>query len=86
MIEFLIVTGLAMIVFGVSALLLIALLLRAPKEAQRTLEVVLNRNRRDQLITHRKRVLNGLLSMVRDVRIRLRLTPSENSVEKLAAA
>jgi tight adherence protein C len=86
MTEFLIVAGLAVLVFGVSALLLFTLFLRAPKEAQRTLEIVLSVNRDNKLITRRERLLDGLLSIVQGVRTKLRLTPNEKSVEKLAAA
>jgi tight adherence protein C len=86
MTELLIVAALAILVFGISALLLVTLLLRAPKEAQRTLEIVLSPNRETKSITGRERFLDGVLSIVHGVRTRLRLTPSEKSAEKLAAA
>jgi tight adherence protein C len=82
----LIIAGLAILVFGVSALLLVTFLLRPGKEAQRTLDIVLTSNPETPLVTRRERFLDGILAIVQDVRNRLGLTPSAKAVEKLAAA
>jgi tight adherence protein C len=86
MIQFLTIAALAIIIFSLSALLLVSLLLRPGKEAQRTLEVVLTSKLETQLITRRERLLDGILSIIQGTRTRLGLTPSEKSIEYLAAA
>lgn len=77
---------LAVISFGTITLLLLPLMLRPGREAQRALEAVLRPAFESRLITSKERFLDGILSVVQDIRARLHLNPSEQSIRKLAMA
>ncbi len=85
-VQILIVGALAIVVFGLSTLVLVSLLLRPAKEAQRALAIVLRPSEESKPITSRERFLDGILSIVQEVRTRLHLTPSEKSAQQLAMA
>ena len=86
MLEVLFIFALGVMVFAIAGLLVLPVMLRPTKEAQRAIDIV-NSNRPDRrIISTRERFLDGLLSIAQDVRQRLGLTVSAKSVERLASA
>jgi tight adherence protein C len=76
----------AIVVFGLLALIFLKLALRPGREAQRAVEVVLRPAQKNTLVARKKRFLDGILSIVQQVRTRLHLMPSETTKRRLAMA
>jgi tight adherence protein C len=81
-----IISAFAVVLFGSLMLLLLPLALKPSKEAQRVLDVVLRPISETTFITGKERFLDGILSVVRELRNRLHLMPNKKVAEKLAMA
>ncbi|WP_263356074.1 type II secretion system F family protein [Acidicapsa ligni] len=86
MLQILFIAALGITAFCVAGLVVIPVLLRPGKEAQRAMEIVKSDRPDSRVISAKERFEDGLLNIAHDVRTRLGLTISAKSIERLAAA